>query len=80
MELRVVHLPTGQRADTILSPAYQGYGLWNLVDFAKGVAYHRGIGMDPSQHRYGEAQDVYPSGRQQTIENFLIAARIRLPR
>lgn len=40
--LAVVHLASGQRRDVILSPTYLDYGLWNLVDWERGLVFHHG--------------------------------------
>jgi outer membrane protein assembly factor BamB len=77
--LSVVHLPTGRRRDTYLSPAYMSYGLWNLVDLERGVVYHHGLGLDPAQYKFSKGRTLPGYGKAKTIENFLIAAPIRIP-
>ena len=78
--ISIIHLPTGKRRDTYLSPAYLGYGLWNMVDFEKGVVYHHGLGMDPARYEFGESRTLYPYGRIRTVNAFLIAAPVDIPR
>jgi outer membrane protein assembly factor BamB len=77
--LSIIHLPTGKLRETYLSPQYLNYGLWNLVDFEKGVVYHLGIGMDPSLYKLSDARQYYPYKRARTIENFLIAIPLKIP-
>ncbi|RJQ78991.1 MAG: hypothetical protein C4519_11630 [Desulfobacteraceae bacterium] len=78
--LAVVHLPSGKRRDTCLSPEYLSYGLWNLMDFDSGIVYHHGIGMNPSRYVLSEARRLYPYESARTIQTFLIAVPIDLPR
>ncbi len=75
----MIHLPTGRRTDTYLSPAYLDYGLWNLVDFEKGVVYHHGLGMDPGRYRFSEPHNIYRYGNLQTVETSLVAVPLALP-
>ena len=77
--LSVVHMPTGRRRETYLSPAYRSYGLWNLVDLERGVVYHHGIGLDPALYEFSKARSLPGLGKTKTVENFLIAAPIRIP-
>ena len=76
----VVHLGSGKRRDVYMSPRYLSYGLWNLIDFEKKVAYHHGIGMDPSAYELSEARRLYPYSSARTINSFLIAMPIEVPR
>jgi outer membrane protein assembly factor BamB len=76
----VIHLPTGKRRDTYMSPMYMSYGLWNLIDFKKGVVYHHGIGMNSSLYEMSEARRMYPYNSARTINTFLIAAPVEIPR
>jgi outer membrane protein assembly factor BamB len=78
--LSVVHIPSGKRRDTYLSPTYQSYGLWNLIDFEKGVVYHHGVGMNPSVYELSEARRLYPYSSARTVNNFLIAMPVEIPR
>jgi len=77
--LAVIHLPTGKRRDTYLSPSYLKYGLWNIVNFNDGVVYHDGIGMDPSLYQYSEPHTGSLPGKNETVENLLIASPVRIP-
>ena len=76
----VLHLPTGRRRDTVVSPTYMSYGLWNAVDFDRGIVIHHGIGLDPAQYTFSESRKLYPYGDIRSINTFLIAAPIRVPR
>ncbi len=78
--LSVVHLPTGKRAETILSPHYLSYGLWQLVDFEKGVVYHSNIGLDPARYDLSESRMYYPYKKARTVNTFLIAQPVKAPR
>lgn len=78
--LSIVHIPTGKRSETILSPHYLSYGLWQVIDFDKGVVYHSNIGMDPSRYELSEARAYYPYKKAKTVNTFLIAQPIKIPR
>ncbi len=78
--LAIVHLATGKRSETILSPHYLSYGLWQVVDFEKGIAYHSNIGMDPSRYELSEARAYYPYSKAKTVNTFLIAQPVVIPR
>lgn len=78
--LTIIHFPTGQRRTTVLSPTYLNYGLWNLVDLEKKVVYHHGIGLDPEYYEYSERINLGYEGRGQTINTFLIAAPLKIPK
>ena len=78
--LTIVHLPSGQRRTTVLSPTYLNYGLWNLVDFDKGIVYHHGIGLDPDFYTISDRMNLGAEGRVQTINTYLIATPVRIPR
>lgn len=78
--LSVVHLPTGRRRDTYLSPSYFSYGLWNVADLERGVVYHHGLGLDPADYHFSKARNLPPYGKAKTVESFLIAAPIRVPK
>jgi hypothetical protein len=54
--------------------------LWNLVDFEKGVVYHHGIGMNPAVYELSEARRLYPYSSARTVNNFLIAMPVEIPR
>lgn len=70
----VIRLDSGQLRQSLLSPRYETYGMWCLVDLANKVAYFQGLGLDPKQYKLGEAQFV-----EKRLESFLIARRIQLP-
>ncbi len=76
----VIQLATGRRRDTVLSPTYLSYGLWNVVDFENGLVFHHGIGLDPAAYRWSDNELLPAQGKVRTIENFLIAAPVRIPR
>jgi len=76
----VIHLPTGRRRFTALSPTYLGYGLWNVVDFERGIVIHHGIGLDPSRYEFSEPHKLFPYGKIRTVQNFLIASPVRIAR
>jgi len=77
--LAVIHLPSGRRRDTYLSPSYLDYGQWNIVNFKDGVVYHDGVGMDPFLYRYSEPHTCSFLGKCQTVENLLTASPARIP-
>jgi hypothetical protein len=76
----IVHLPTGKRTETILSPHYLSYGLWQAIDFGKGVVYHSNIGMDPSAYELSESRAYYPYKKARTVNTFLVAQPAKIPR
>ncbi|UCC75047.1 MAG: PQQ-binding-like beta-propeller repeat protein [Gemmatimonadota bacterium] len=78
--LTLIHLPTGRRRITALSPDYLRYGLWNYVDIERGIVYHHGIGLDPSAYEYSQKHNFEFSGKVRTVNTFLIAAPLRVPR
>jgi outer membrane protein assembly factor BamB len=78
--LSIVHLPTGKRSETVLSPHYLSYGLWQIVDFERAVVYHSNIGMDPSRYELSEARAYYPYKKAKTVNTFLIAQPVKIPR
>jgi hypothetical protein len=78
--LSVVHLPTGKRSETILSPHYLSYGLWQVVDFDKGVVYHSNIGMEPARYELSESRAYCPYRKARTVNTFLIAQPVKAPR
>ncbi len=78
--LSVVHLPTGKRTETVLSPHYLSYGLWQAVDFEKGIVYHSNIGMDPARYELSESRAYYPYRKARTVNTFLIAQPVKVPR
>ena len=80
MTVSVIHLPTGRRRETLLSPQYLSYGLWNLINFEKCIVYYNGIGMDPSAYQLSDARRYYPYKKARTIKTFLIAMPVKIPR
>tara|TARA_Y100001933_G_scaffold41733_1_gene38770 strand:- start:6453 stop:8321 length:1869 start_codon:yes stop_codon:yes gene_type:complete len=78
--VQVMDLNTGRRAFTYLSPSYRAYGLWNLVDFEKGLVIHHGVGLQPDQYHYSELRRMAPRAPKiRTVESYLIASPIRMP-
>ncbi len=73
----IVNLQTGKRRDVMLSPDYQDYGIWNLIDLERGVIYHHGIGLDTSRHHYIEQRRGM--NRFMVYESYLIARNVELP-
>ncbi|MFZ5786854.1 MAG: hypothetical protein ACOY3Y_10465, partial [Acidobacteriota bacterium] len=80
LALSVVNLRTGKRADTPVSPRYLSYGLWQVVDFDNDVGYHCHVGLDPSRYTLSEARIYYPYTKAKTVNTFLIAQPIKVPR
>jgi hypothetical protein len=76
----IVHLSSGKRADTVLAPHYLSYGLWQVVDFQKGVVFHCHVGMDPSRYELSQPRAYYPYKKARTVNTFLIAQPVRIPR
>lgn len=75
----IIDLESGKRADTVLSPAYQGYGLWSVLDASRGLVYHQGVGMEPGHYRWSEPHKM-ADGLVRTLETYLVAQPVRLPR
>lgn len=73
----VVHMPSGKIAETSLSAQHFIYGLWNLIDFDKGLVYHNGVGLDPADYTYDGQTGHFPTDY---LNTFLIAQPIRIPR
>ena len=70
----VIDLKTGNSKQSLLSPKYQHFGLWTIIDWDEGISYTQGIGLDPSKYEYGETQffaDFY--------KTFLIARPVKMP-
>jgi outer membrane protein assembly factor BamB len=74
----MVNLANGHTSKSYLSPTYRDYGLWTLVDFDRGVAYHHGIGMDPDRYRFLPPREIanLPTS---LVGNYLIAVPINVP-
>lgn len=73
MAVAVVHLPTGKKKITPLSPVYGDYGLWLMLDPENGQIFHQGIGLDPSAY-----SRTYRNGKW-TFESALICQPLPLP-
>jgi hypothetical protein len=80
--ITVVHLPTGASRHYDLSPSYQDYGLWNLVDFQKGIVYHHGIGMEPAEYVFAEPFTSYRGllTKVRQFNSYLIAQQVDISR
>ena len=78
--LTIIHLPTGQHRTTVLSPTYLNYGIWNLADLEKEVVYHHGIGLDPEYYKFSDPINLSSYGKRRTINTFLIAAPLKVPK
>lgn len=74
----VVGLASGKTSTALLSPIYRDYGLWNVVDFERGVVYHDGIGLDPALHQLMPARDVGGVSAR-IVGNYVIAVPIAIP-
>lgn len=73
----VIHMPTGRIAQTSLSAQHFIYGLWNLVDIEKGLVYHNGVGLDPTEYKYDGETGHFPTDY---LNTFLIAQPVKIPR
>lgn len=76
ISLAIVDLQTGRIARTSLSAPHDDLGLWSLLDAEKGVAYHQGVGLDPSRYSYTGK----PAGAAEYLNSFLIAQPVKLPK
>lgn len=74
--IAVVHMPTGKVAQTNLSAQHFIYGLWNLIDFDKGLVYHNGVGLDPADFAYDGQTGHFPTDY---LNTFLIAQPVNIP-
>ena len=78
--IRLMDLESGARRFVPLSPAYRSYGVWNHVDFKRGLVVHHGIGLDAAHHRFGELRrDGKRGPKVRTVDSFLIGRRLELP-
>ncbi|WP_435624858.1 PQQ-binding-like beta-propeller repeat protein [Flagellimonas sp.] len=68
----LINLETGKKKNHLLSPQYLEYGLWNLVDFEKGIIYHHGVGMDPKKYKISKSRRT-TLVKFKTVETFLVA-------
>ena len=75
----VIHLPTGIRRTTTLSPNYLNYGLWNYIDYERGLAVHHGLGLDTTLFEYGPKERVGAFGDVRTVGSFLLAVPVEIP-
>jgi outer membrane protein assembly factor BamB len=76
----VIHMPTGTYRYFNLSPAYQDYGIWNLIDFRKGIIYHHGLGMG-GDYTFAEPFTAYTGMiKHRKYNSFLIAQPIEIPK
>lgn len=73
----LIKLASGKKQDYLLSPQYLEYGLWNLIDFERGVIYHHGVGMNPEKYKVSKSKRT-PLVRFKTVETFLVAQPINL--
>lgn len=78
--LSIVDLASGKRTDTALAPQYLSYGLWQVVDFDRRVAYHVHVGLDPAAWELGDARAYYPYSKARTLGTFLVAQPVAIPR
>lgn len=78
LRLSIIHLPTGRIRHTTLAPPHGPFGLWSVVDFGKGLAYHNSIGMDPAEYRQTEQGSMLDGVRY--LETFLISQPVEIPR
>lgn len=79
-QVGIVHLPTGRWRTFPLSPRYLDYGLWNYLAAGRGLLLHHGLGLAPERYRYGEPMELAPHGEASTLEGFLVAVPVELPR
>jgi hypothetical protein len=79
--ITVIHLPTGASRHYDLSPSYEQYGLWNRMNFQKGIVYHHGIGMEPDDYVFAEPFSSYRGGvKVRQFNGYLIAHHVDIPR
>lgn len=76
--INVIHLPTGRIRATSLSAPHGDFGLWNLIDFEKGVVYHNGIGLDPAGYQYSGQTSMLDGAEY--LNTFLIARPVKIPK
>ncbi len=76
----IIHMPTGTYRHFSLSPSYEDYGLWNLVDFRKGIIYHHGLGLD-GNNTFAEPFTSYSgTTKVRKYNSFLIAQPVEIPK
>ncbi len=76
--LSLIHLPSGKIRRTYLSPIYQSYGLWNLIDFENKTVYHHGVGMNPTLYRLSKARKSTLFSKIKTVETFIMAVPLMI--
>lgn len=76
--INVIHLPTGRIRKTSLSAPHSDFGLWNLIDFERGVVYHNGVGLDPADYQYSGQTSIFDGAEY--LNSFLIAQPVTIPR
>ncbi len=68
----IVALADGSVRRKYVSPQYLDFGLWNFIDFDKGILYHHGVGMDPDKYSLHITKRT-PMVKSKTVGTFLIA-------
>ena len=68
----IVTLADGSVERKYVSPQYLDFGLWNFIDFDKGIIYHHGVGMDPDKYSLHVTKRT-PMVKSKTVGTFLIA-------
>ena len=76
--IKVIHMPTGRIRGTSLSAPHGNFGLWNVIDFEKGVAYYIGVGLDPAAYRYSGQSSLFDGAEY--LNTFLIARPVTIPK
>jgi len=56
--ISVIHLPTGRMSHTPLTPEHGEFGVFNLVDFEKGIVYHPAVQKTTILNAYFIARPV----------------------
>ncbi len=76
----VINLETGGSRFNYLSAHYQDYGLWNLIDFERGLIIHHGIGLDTDDFIFSDLRQKNPRAPKiRTVQPYLIAVPARVP-
>jgi outer membrane protein assembly factor BamB len=65
--ISVIHLPSGRASYTELTPEYNEFGIFNLVDIEKAVVYHQGGQM-------------VKTGNIQFFDSFFMARPVAIPK
>jgi outer membrane protein assembly factor BamB len=66
MGVAIVHMPTGEKTVTTLSPVYRDYGLWLMLDLQKQEVVYQGLGLDTSEYHWKTF------GPEEAYESYLI--------